>query len=66
MAFLGSALDCLSQLMGSSVSAGGMFGVVFGAGFYNNALKFFAHLFRCSSVDVSELLSLSLTGLSVC
>ena len=68
MAFLTSALDGLLQLMGSSVSADGhgMSGSASGAGWFNNSLKCYAHLFSCSSVVVSGLPSLFLTGLSVC
>ena len=66
MAFLISAFVGLSQLMGSSVSAGGMSGGVSGAGRFSSSLKCSAHRFSCSSVVVSGSPSLSFTGLSVC
>jgi hypothetical protein len=50
IAFLISVLDGLSQLMGSTVSAGGMSGGVLGAGRFNNYLK-------CSALAVPRLMS---------
>ena len=65
MAFLLSALDGLSQLMGRFVSAaGGISGGSSGAGLFNYSLKCSANLFSCSSLVVGGFLSLSLTGLS--
>ena len=61
MAFVG-----LSQLMDSSVSAGGMSGGVLGAERLSSSLKCSAHRFSCSSVVLSGSPSLSFTGLSVC
>jgi hypothetical protein len=52
-AFLISALDGLSRLMGSFLSAGGVSGGLSGAGRFNNSRKWFAHLFSCSSVYFS-------------
>ena len=66
MAFLISAFVGLLQLMGSSVSAGGMAGGVSGAGRFSSSLKCSSHHFSCSSVIVSGFPSLSFTGLSVC
>ena len=66
MAFLISAFVGLSQLMGSSVSAGGMSGGVSGTGQFSSSLKCSAYRFSCSSVVVSGSPSLSFTGLSVC
>ena len=52
MAFLISAFVGLSQLMGSSVSVGGMSGGVSGAGQFSSSLNCSAHRFSCSSVVV--------------
>jgi hypothetical protein len=47
MDFLISALDGLSQLMGSSVSAGGMSAGVLEAGRFNNSLRCSVNLRSC-------------------
>ena len=62
MAFLVSAFEGWSQMMGSSVSAGGESGV----GRFSSSLKCSAHRFSCSLVVVSGFPFLSITGLSVC
>ena len=66
MAFLISAFVGLSQLIGSSVSAGGMSGGVSGAEWFSSSLKCSVHRLSCSSVVVSGSPSLSFTGLTVC
>ena len=66
MAFLISAFEGLSQLMGSSVSAEEMSGGESGVGRYSSSLKCSAHRFSCSLVVVSGFLFLSITGFSVC
>ena len=66
MAFLISAFEGLSQLTGSSVSAGGMSGGESGVGRFSSSLKCSAHRFSCSLVVVSGFPFLSITGLSVC
>ena len=66
MAFLISAFEGFSQLMCSSVSAGGMSGGESGVGRFSSSLKCSAHRFSYSLVVVSGLLFLSITGLSVC
>ena len=66
MAFLISAFEGLSQLMGSSVSADRMSDDESGAGWFSSSLKCFAHRFSCSLVDVHWFPFLSFTGLSVC
>ena len=53
MAFLISAFEGLSQLMGSSVSADGMSGGESGVGRFSSSLKCSAHRFSCSLVVVS-------------
>jgi hypothetical protein len=63
MVFLISALDGISKLMGSSVSAGDMSGGISEAGQFNNSLMYSVHLSSCFQVVVSG--SLSLTGFVV-
>ena len=53
MAFLISAFEGLSQLMGSSVSADGMSGGESGVRWFSSSLKCSAHRFSCSLVVVS-------------
>ena len=66
MAFLISAFVGFLQLMGNSVSAGGMSGNNSGAGQFSSSLKCSAHHFSCSSTVISRFSSLSFTGMSVC
>ena len=66
MAFLIFAFEGLSQLRGSSVSAGGMCGGESGVGRFSSSLKSSAYRFSCSLVLVSGFPFLSFTGLSVC
>ena len=64
MAFLIFAFEGLSQLRGSSVSAGGMSGGESEVGRFSNSLKSSAYRFSCSLVLVSGFPFLSFTGLS--
>ena len=66
MAFLISAFEGLSQLMGSSVSADWMSGGESGPWRFNSSLKCSAHRFSCTLFVVSGFPFLSFTGLSVC
>ena len=66
MAFLISAFEGLSQLMGSSVSGDGMPGGESGMGRFSSFLKCSVHRFSCSLVVVSGFPFLSFIGLSVC
>ena len=66
MAFLISAFEGVSQLMGSSVSADGMSGGESGLGRFSSSLKCSVHRYSCSLVVVSGFPFLSFTGLSVC
>ena len=66
MAFLISAFEGLSQLIGSSVSAGGMSGGESGMGRFSSSLKCSVHRFSCCLAVVSGFPFLSITGLSVC
>ena len=66
MVCLISAFEGLSQLMGSSVSAGGMSGGESGVGRFSSSLKCSAYRFSCSLVVVSGFPFLFITRLSVC
>ena len=66
MAFLISAFDGLSQLMGSSVSVDGMSGGESRVGRFSSSLKCSVHRFSCSLVVVSGFPFWPFTGLSVC
>ena len=63
MAFLISVFEDLSQLMGSSVSAGGMSGGESGVGRFSSSLKCSAHRFSCLLVVVNGFPFSSITGL---
>ena len=66
LAFLISAFEGLSQLVGSFVCVDWMYGGESGVGLFSSSLKCSGHRFSCSLVVVSGIPFFFITALSVC